>query len=137
MKISGTRAIFGPYIILMPITLFALFCSSQHVVVGGNFTAAATLAPTLAKMVLQGLAEWLPSESSLGFVSAGCPSLARVIHLGFLAGIPLRTVLVGVLTGIVVQVPLGEISGMFRFARGGLGPPTIRVGVPTPTTLLR
>ncbi len=121
-KISGTPVIFGLYIILIPMTLFALFGSSRQLVVGANSTAAAILAPSIAGMAARGLAEWLASASALAFMSTGCLILARIIRLGFLADFLSRTVLVGFPSSVGVQVALGEISGMLGLVGGRLGP---------------
>jgi len=58
----------------------------------------------------------------LAFMAAGFLILARVIGLGFLADFLSRTVLVGFLTGVGIQVALGQISGMMGVAGGGHGP---------------
>src|SRR3974390_974459 len=46
---------------------------------------------------------------------------ARVLRLGFLADFLSRTVLVGFLSGVGVQVACGELHGMFGLERGGHG----------------
>ena len=48
--------------------------------------------------------------------------IARLIRLGFLADFLSRTVLVGFLTGVGIQVSLGQISGMLGLKGGGHGP---------------
>jgi MFS superfamily sulfate permease-like transporter len=57
----------------------------------------------------------------LAFMAAGFLILARIIGLGFLADFLSRTVLVGFLTGVGVQVALGQISGMLGLKGGGHG----------------
>jgi MFS superfamily sulfate permease-like transporter len=47
--------------------------------------------------------------------------LARIIRLGFLADFLSRTVLVGFLTGVGLQVALGQLSGMLGLQGGGHG----------------
>jgi len=47
--------------------------------------------------------------------------LARVIGLGFMADFLSRTVLIGFLTGVGIQVALGQISGMLGVKAGGHG----------------
>ena len=47
--------------------------------------------------------------------------LARIIGLGFMADFLSRTVLIGFLTGVGIQVALGEISGMLGLKGGGHG----------------
>jgi SulP family sulfate permease len=57
----------------------------------------------------------------LAVMSAGFLILARIIGLGFLADFLSRTVLVGFLTGVGIQVALGQISGMLGLQGGGHG----------------
>jgi SulP family sulfate permease len=57
----------------------------------------------------------------LAFMAAGFLILARIIGLGFLANFLSRTVLVGFLTGVGIQVAFGQISGMLGLKGGGHG----------------
>jgi MFS superfamily sulfate permease-like transporter len=47
--------------------------------------------------------------------------IARLIRLGFLADFLSRTVLIGFLTGVGIQVAAGEIGGMLGLPKGGHG----------------
>ncbi len=118
-KIAGTPVITGLYTILIPMILFALFGSSRHLVVGADSATAAILAGTLAGMAEAGSAEWLALAGVLALLSAVFLIIARIISLGFLADFLSRTVLVGFLTGVGVQVAVGEISGMCGLQGGG------------------
>jgi SulP family sulfate permease len=120
-KIAGTPVITGLYTILIPLTLFALFGSSRHLVVGADSSTAPILAGGITGMAVAGSAEWLALAGVLAFLSAGFLIIARIIRLAFLADFLSRTVLVGFLTGIGVQVALGEIAGMLGLAGGGHG----------------
>ena len=120
-KIAGTPVITGLYTILIPMTLFAFFGSSRHLVVGADSATAAILAGTLAEMAVSGSAEWLALAGVLALLSAVLLIIARIIRLGFLADFLSRTVLVGFLTGVGVQVAVGDISGMFGLPGGGHG----------------
>ena len=111
-KIAGTPVITGLYSIFIPMVLFALFGSSRHLVVGADSATAAILAAGLTGMAVSGSAEWLALAEALALLSAGFLIIARIIRLGFLADFLSRTVLVGFLSGVGVQVVLGEISGM-------------------------
>jgi len=121
-KIAGTPVITGLYTILIPMTLFAFFGSSRHLVVGADSATAAILAGALIGMAAPRSAEWLALAGALAFLSAVFLIIARIIHLGFLADFLSRTVLVGFLTGVGVQVAVGEISGMFGLPGDGHGP---------------
>ncbi|MFN2186788.1 MAG: SulP family inorganic anion transporter, partial [Anaerolineae bacterium] len=57
----------------------------------------------------------------LAFMAAGFLLLARLFGLGFLADFLSRTVLVGFLTGVGVQVALGQVAGMLGLVGSGHG----------------
>jgi sulfate permease, SulP family len=121
-KIAGTPVITGLYTILIPMTLFALFGSSRHLVVGADSATAAILSGALTGMAVSGSAEWLALAEVLAALSAGFLIIARIIRLGFLADFLSQTVLVGFLSGVGVQVALGEFSSMLGLPGGGHGP---------------
>src|SRR6478609_7329560 len=122
-KIAGTPVITGLYTILIPILAFAIFGSSRHLVVGGDSATAAILYAGIAGLGISGLqpdtSQWLAHASLAALVTGGLLLLARVARLGFLADFISRSVLVGFLTGVGVQVALGQLAGM--------------LGVPSPT----
>ena len=120
-KISGTPVITGLYTILIPTFLFAFFGSSRHLVVGADSATAAILAAGLVGLAATGSDEYVALAAVLAFMAAGFLILARVIGLGFLADFLSRTVLIGFLTGVGIQVALGEISGMLGLKGGGHG----------------
>jgi high affinity sulfate transporter 1 len=120
-KISGTPVITGLYTILIPMALFALFGSSRHLVVGADSATAAILAAGLVGLAATGSEEYVALAAVLAFLAAGFLILARLIGLGFMADFLSRTVLVGFLTGVGIQVALGEISGMLGLKGGGHG----------------
>ena len=120
-KIAGTPVITGLYTILIPAALFAIFGSSRHLVVGADSATAAILAAGLVGMASVGSDQYLALSVVLAFMAAGFLLLARIIGLGFMADFLSRTVLIGFLTGVGIQVALGEISGMFGLKGGGHG----------------
>jgi SulP family sulfate permease len=120
-KISGTPVITGLYTILVPMALFALFGSSRHLVVGADSATAAILAAGLAGLASTGSQEYVALAAVLAFMAAGFVLLARLVGLGFMADFLSRTVLIGFLTGVGVQVALGQIAGMLGLPGGGHG----------------
>jgi MFS superfamily sulfate permease-like transporter len=56
--------------------------------------------------------QWLALASMSALLAAALLLLARVARLGFLANFISRTVLVGFLTGVGIQVALGQFAGM-------------------------
>ena len=120
-KISGTPVVTGLYTILIPMTLYALFGASRHLVVGADSATAAILAGGIAGMAAPGSPQWLSLAGILALMAGGMLLLARLVRLGFLADFLSRTVLVGFLTGVGVQVALGEIPGMLGLPAAGHG----------------
>ena len=118
-RISGTPVITGLYTILIPTALFALFGSSRHLVVGADSATAAILAGGLVGLATPGSAHWLGLAGVLAIMVAVLLTAARVVRLGFLADFLSRTVLIGFLTGVGVQVAIGATSGMLGLPGGG------------------
>jgi high affinity sulfate transporter 1 len=120
-KISGTPVITGLYTMLIPTVLFALFGSSRHLVVGADSATAAILAASLVGIASAGSEQYLALAGVLALMAAVFLILARVLRLGFLADFLSRTVLIGFLTGVGVQVALGQLTGMLGLKGGGHG----------------
>ncbi len=119
-KIAGTPVITGLYTILIPILAFSLFGSSRHLVVGGDSATAAIMFAGIASLGVAGLqpytSQWLALASLSALLAAGFLVLARLARLGFLSNFISRTVLVGFLTGVGIQVALGQFAGMLGVA---------------------
>jgi len=122
-KIAGTPVITGLYTILIPMALYAMFGSSRHLVVGADSATAAILAAGLVGLAATGSDEYVALAAVLAIMAAGFVLLARIIGLGFMADFLSRTVLIGFLTGVGIQVALGQISGMLGLRGGGHGTP--------------
>jgi high affinity sulfate transporter 1 len=120
-KISGTPVITGLYTILIPMALFAMFGSSRHLVVGADSATAAILAAGLVGLAATGSDEYVALAAVLALMAAAFLIIARVVGLGFMADFLSRTVLIGFLTGVGLQVALGEISGILGLKGGGHG----------------
>lgn len=120
-KISGTPVITGLYTMLIPMILFSLFGSSRHLVVGADSATAAILASGITGMAAPRSGEWLALAGLLALMAAVFLLLARIARLGFLADFLSRTVLVGFLSGVGIQVAVGEIPGMLDLTVEGPG----------------
>jgi SulP family sulfate permease len=121
-KIAGTPVITGLYTLLVPMLLFAVFGSSRHLVVGADSATAAILASGIGGLAAAGSGEYVGLASALALLAAVFLAVARVGRLGFLADFLSRTVLVGFLTGVGIQVALGQIAGMLGLLNRGHGP---------------
>ena len=120
-RIAGTPIITGIYTMLLPTALFALFGSSRHLVVGADSATAAIMASGLSGMAASGSSEYLALCGLLAVMAAVIILIARIIRLGFLADFLSRTVLIGFLTGVGIQVACHEIGGMLGLPGNGDG----------------
>lgn len=99
--IAGMPVVTGLYTMLVPMAVFALLGSSRHLVVAADSATAAILAAGLV---------------------GGLLLVARLVRLGFLANFLSRTVLVGFLTGVGIQVASGQLTGMLGVSVAGSHP---------------
>jgi SulP family sulfate permease len=128
-KIAGMPVITGLYTILIPIIAFAVFGSSRHLVVGADSATAAIMFAGITSLGIGGLQPATPQWVALAGLSAllagGLLWLARVARLGFLAEFLSRTVLVGFLTGVGIQVAAGQLGGMLGIPKQTSGVPFV------------
>lgn len=112
-KIAGTPVITGLYTILLPILFFAVLGSSRHLVVGADSATAAILATGLVAMgAVANSANYVELASLAALMCAVLLVLARLLRLGFIANFLSRSVLIGFLTGVGIQVAIGQIGAM-------------------------
>lgn len=116
--IAGMPIITGLYTILVPVLVFAVLGSSRHLVVGADSATAAVMAAGLVGMAATGSDQYVALAGLLALMAAGFLILARIIRLGFLADFLSRSVLVGFLTGVGIQVAAGQVGGMLGIAEG-------------------
>jgi len=112
-KIAGMPVVSGLYTMLIPLALFAMFGSSRHLVVGADSATAAILAAALVTMALPESPHYVALAGMVALLAAGFLILSRIFRLGFIADFLSRSVLIGFLTGVGIQVALGQIPGMF------------------------
>src|SRR5690348_2488093 len=123
-RIAGMPVATGLYTLLLPIAVFAVIGSSRHLVVGADSATAAILAAGLAGMAAVGSAEYVGLAGMLAIITAGILVAARLLRLGFIADFLSRSVLIGFLTGVGIQVAMGQLAGMLGVDDGSGG--TIR-----------
>jgi high affinity sulfate transporter 1 len=121
-KISGTPTVTGLYTILLPLVAFALLGASRHLVVAADSATAAILASSLVAVAALSSPEYVGLTSAVALAVAVMLVLARVFRLGFLADFLSRSALIGFLTGVGVQVAVGELSGLVGLPKQGYGP---------------
>jgi sulfate permease, SulP family len=122
-KIAGMPVITGLYTILVPIAVFAVLGSSRHLVVGADSATAAIMAAGLAGMATIASPKYVALAGILAILTGGILLVARLVRLGFLADFLSRSVLIGFLTGVGIQVAMGQVAGMFGVPGGSTGGP--------------
>jgi SulP family sulfate permease len=111
-RIAGAPVVTGLYTVVFPLMAFALFGSSRHLIVAADSATAAIFAGSLSTMATPGGAQYMALVGMVAMLTAGLLLMARIFRLGFLADFLSRTVLVGFLTGVGLQVCIAMLSDM-------------------------
>jgi sulfate permease, SulP family len=118
-KIAGMPLVTGLYTLLLPMAVFAVLGSSRHLVVAADSATAAILAAALSGLAVAGSERYVRFAGLAALLAGGMLLLARVAQLGFLANFLSRTVLVGFLTGVGIQVAAGQLPDMLGVTAAG------------------
>jgi sulfate permease, SulP family len=118
-KIAGMPVVTGLYTMLLPAAVFAILGSSRHLVVGADSATAVILAAALTGLAVAGSERYVRLAGLAALLAGGMLLLARLARLGFLANFLSRTVLVGFLTGVGIQVAAGQLPDMLGVTATG------------------
>jgi sulfate permease, SulP family len=118
-KIAGMPVVTGLYTMLLPMAVYAVLGSSRHLVVGADSATAVILAATLTGLAAAGSERYVRLAGLAALLAGGMLLLARLARLGFLANFLSRTVLVGFLTGVGIQVAAGQLPDMLGVTATG------------------
>jgi high affinity sulfate transporter 1 len=111
-RIAGTPVVTGLYTVLLPLVAFAIFGSSRHLVVSADSATAAIFSSSLSRMAPLASEKYMALVGMVALLTAGLLLIARLFKLGFLADFLSKTVLVGFLTGVGIQVGVAMLGGM-------------------------
>ena len=111
-KIAGMPVITGLYSLLLPLVAFAAFGSSRYLVVAADSATAAIFAGGVSGMATPAGAQYVAMAGIVALLTAVILLLARLLRLGFIADFLSRTVLVGFLAGVGLQVGISVLSEM-------------------------
>jgi sulfate permease, SulP family len=121
-KIIEVPVVMGLYTLFLPLLAFAVFGSSRHLVVAADSATAAMVASALVTAANPaGSPGYVALTGLVALVCAAMLLLARLFHLGFLSDFLSRTVLTGFITGVGIQVAVGQVHGMLGLEAGGRG----------------
>jgi sulfate permease, SulP family len=118
-KIAGMPVVTGLYTLLLPMAVFAVLGSSRHLVVAADSATAAILAAALAGLAVAGSPQYVRLAGLAALLAGGMLLAARAARLGFLANFLSRSVLVGFLTGVGIQVAAGQLPSMLGVPAAG------------------
>ncbi|HEX9355915.1 MAG TPA: SulP family inorganic anion transporter [Streptosporangiaceae bacterium] len=118
-KIAGMPVVTGLYTMLLPMAVFAVLGSSRHLVVGADSATAVILAAALTGLAVAGSERYVRLAGLAALLAGVMLLLARLARLGFLANFLSRTVLVGFLTGVGIQVAAGQLPDMLGVTATG------------------
>ena len=115
-RIAQTPVVTGLYTVLLPLVAFTAFGSSRHLVVAADSATAAIFSSSLSQMAAPASDKYMALVGMVALLSAGFLLVARLLKLGFLADFLSRTVLVGFLTGVGIQVGIAMLGDMLGIA---------------------
>jgi sulfate permease, SulP family len=121
-RIAGMPVVTGLYTALLPVLAFALFGASRQMVVAADSATAAIFAGALRHMAEPMSAHYVQLAGMVALLTAAMLLLARLFQLGFLADFLSRTVLVGFLTGVGLQVAIAMLGDMLGLATASHAP---------------
>ena len=118
-KIAGMPLVTGLYTMLLPMAAYAILGSSRHLVVAADSATAAILAAALTGLAAAGSERYVRLAGLAALLTGAMLLAARLARLSFLANFLSRTVLVGFLTGVGIQVAAGQLPDMLGVTAAG------------------
>lgn len=111
-RIAGMPPITGLYTALLPVIAFSVVGSSRHLVVAADSATAAIFSGSLSRLAEPTSHAYVAMAGMVALLTAGFLLVARIFRLGFLADFLSRTVLVGFLAGVGLQVGIAMLGDM-------------------------
>jgi sulfate permease, SulP family len=118
-KIAGMPLVTGLYTMLLPMAVYAVLGSSRHLVVAADSATAVILAAALTGLAAMGSERYVRLAGLAALLTAAMLLAARLARLSFLANFLSRTVLVGFLTGVGIQVAVSQLPDMLGVTAAG------------------
>jgi len=111
-RIAGAPVVAGLYTLILPLVAFAVFGSSRHLIVAADSATAAIVSGSLSQMAAPAGERYMELVGMVTLLTAGLLLVARLFKLGFLSDFLSRTVLVGFLAGVGLQIAAAMLSDM-------------------------
>jgi MFS superfamily sulfate permease-like transporter len=110
--IAAMPLVTGLYTAFLPVLMFAILGSSRHLVVAADSATAAIFSSGVTTIAVPGSAHYVTLVGMVALLVAGFLLLARLFRLGFLADFLSRTVLIGFLSGVGIQIGIAMLAGI-------------------------
>lgn len=107
--IAGMPIVTGFYTFILPLVVFAMIGSSRHLIVAGDSASAALLAAGLIPLAAIGSRAYVVDAEIVALLVGAMLLAIRLARLSFLANFLARTILVGFLAGVGVQIVVAQI----------------------------
>lgn len=118
-KIAGMPAETGLYTCLLPVLLFAVIAASRRLVVGADSATAAISAGAVGLLAAGDPARFFALTCVLAIITGLLLLGSGILRLGFLSNFMSRSVLAGFLTGVGIQIAIGQLHGMLGVSASG------------------
>lgn len=114
-QLAGFNPVVGLYSTILPMIVYAFFGSSRQLIVGPDAATCAMITATLASLMAAGgdPSSYHALAVSLTLFTGFFCLLAGRFHLGFLADLLSRSVLMGLLNGVAITVVVGQLGKVF------------------------
>lgn len=117
--IAGMPLVTGLYTFVLPLLVFALVGTSRHLIVAGDSASAALLAGGLVGVARVGTAHYLIAAEVTAVLVGVILLAVRLLRLTFVSNFLSRTILVGFLAGVGVQVGVTQLPALLGLHQGG------------------
>lgn len=111
-KIAGMPPETGLYTCLLPVLVFAVFASTRRLVVGADSATAAISAAAVGALAAGDPSVFFALSGILAIMSGLLLICAGWLKLGFLSDFMSRSVLAGFLTGVGIQIAIGQLPAI-------------------------
>src|SRR6476660_9708736 len=118
-KIAGMPLVTGLYTMFLPMAAYAILGSSRPLVVAAESATAVILAAALTGLAVTGSERYVRLAGLAALLTGALLFAARLARLSFLANFLSRTVLVGFLTGVGIQVAVAQLPDMLGVTATG------------------
>ena len=112
-QLAGFSPVVGLYSTILPMIVYAFFGSSRQLIVGPDAATCAMITATLAPLAAGAHDYYHALAVSLTLFTGFFCILAGRFHLGFLADLLSRSILIGLMNGVAIIIIVGQLGKVF------------------------